>query len=324
MASRLPEGPSPDFDGLAALSEQQWLEQILGAYEPDSLPRGWLCGYPSEVLQANTVGCTGPTALMHAFRFWVDVRESCRSLGLVLARSTRILDFGCGWGRITRFFFRDTSPEKITGIDVDADFIAICRRIMSGGAYQVVRPLPPTELPPQSFDLVVGYSVFSHLAEDAASAWMREFARILRPGGVVAVNTRSRQFLEYCASLQKVSRRLRRCLSALRRARSPEQPPYLKALAGMFKDFGEARRRYDEGEFLYAGLGGGGVRDASFYGETFIPEGYARRAWTPHLGFREFRFDPNRHELALIVLQKPVEPLQAPSTAEPQGPRDSS
>src|SRR5262249_46486376 len=106
---------------------------MVGAYAPDSPARGLLCGYPSAELQVNTVGCAGPTALTHAFRFWTDVKEACRRYGVTLGPTTRILDFGCGWGRITRFFFKDTRPQHVYGIDVDADFIAICRRIMSGG-----------------------------------------------------------------------------------------------------------------------------------------------------------------------------------------------
>jgi len=310
----------PEFDRLAALSEEAWYERILAGYQPDSAPQGVLCGYPSEELQANTVGCAGRAALTFPFRFWVDVRQSCGRLGVALTPSTRILDFGCGWGRITRFFFRDTSPENITGIDVDTEFIGICRRIMSGGTYQVVDPLPPTDLPSGSFELVVGYSVFSHLAQHAADAWMKELARLLKPGGLLAVTIRPRQFLDYCESLKGTKARVRRWLSAFRGTRAPAHP-YLEALAGMFPDFGEARRRYDAGEFVYAPLGGGGPRDRSFYGEALIPERYVRQAWAPHLLLRDFRFDPDRHELTLMVLQKPQEP-QASGATTPQGSRD--
>ncbi|HEY7515163.1 MAG TPA: class I SAM-dependent methyltransferase, partial [Vicinamibacteria bacterium] len=283
---------SPDLSPPDAWSDREWFEELLRAYQPDSPPRGLLCGYPSAELQVNTIGCSGPPGLTHAYRFWVDVKQSCRALGLVLGPDTRILDFGCGWGRIARFLFKDTRPENVFGIDVDPGFIEICRRIMCGGTYQVVGALPPTDVRADSFDLIVGYSVLSHLAEPAAEAWMREFARLLRPGGVVAVTTRSRLFLDYCEYL----------------GHKPKAPPYLEALARTFPDFQEARRRYDAGEFLFAPLHGGGVRDDSFYGEAFIPEAYARRAWSPYLEFREFRFDPDRHELALIVLQKPAAP----------------
>jgi SAM-dependent methyltransferase len=289
MSATPDTGLAEDFGRFAALSEKEWLETLLRAYAPDSPPRGLLCGYPTAELQAGTVGCAGPAALTHAFRYWVDVRQICAARGRPLGPKTRILDFGCAWGRITRFFFKETRPENIVGIDVDADFIALSRRIMSGGTYEVVSPLPPTALAAGSLDLVIGYSVFSHLAEHAAIAWMREFARLLAPGGLVVVNTRPRAFFDYCESF----------------ARDPGATVMMQRLSRMFPDFDEARRRYDRGEFLYAPMGGGGARDASYYGEAFIPEGYARRGFSPDLEFREFRFDPTRHELALIVLQKP-------------------
>jgi 2-polyprenyl-3-methyl-5-hydroxy-6-metoxy-1,4-benzoquinol methylase len=123
MGLGAPEDAGTGLRRLAALSDQEWFERIVGAYEPDSPPRAGRCGYPSVELQVNTVGCSGAAALLQAFRFWVDVRDACRPLGLVLGPATRILDFGCGWGRIARFFFRDTRPENVTGIDVDPEFI---------------------------------------------------------------------------------------------------------------------------------------------------------------------------------------------------------
>jgi SAM-dependent methyltransferase len=310
---------SSDFGRPPALSDRAWFDRISGAYAPDTPAHGSLCGYPSAELQVNTVGLAGAAALSQAFQFWLDVRDACRASGLVLGPSTRILDFGCGWGRIARFFFRDTRPENVMGIDVDPELVGICRRIMSGGTYEVVAPEPPTRLMSDSLDLVVAYSVFSHLAEHVAHAWMGEFARLLKPGGVVAVTTRSRSFLERCESIARRSRTPRGWLSRLLLRRKPAIAHYRNALARMFPDFDAARARYDAGEYLYAALGGGGVRDPTFYGEALIPEAYARRAWAPQLSFREFRSDPGRHEMALIILQKapsqgrsePAEPVSA-------------
>jgi hypothetical protein len=47
----------------------------------------------------------------------------------------------------------------------------------------------------------------------------------------------------------------------------------------LFRDFENARTRYDAEKFIHAnekGVAGGGVLDASFYGEIFIPFEYAR------------------------------------------------
>jgi len=48
--------------------------------------------------------------------------------------------------------------------------------------------LPPTTLAPDSFDVIVGHSVFSHLSVEAQDRWLEELARLARPGGHVAVS----------------------------------------------------------------------------------------------------------------------------------------
>ena len=62
---------------------------------------------------------------------------------------------------------------------------------------------------------------------------------------------------------------------------------------------------YDSGKFLYSATGGGGPRDASFYGEAVIPPGYVKREWTKYLALCDFIDDPALLSQALIVMQKP-------------------
>jgi hypothetical protein len=59
----------------------------------------------------------------------------------------------------------------------------------------------------------------------------------------------------------------------------------------MFPDFDNARARYDRVEFVHSnadGVTGGGVLDAGFYGETFIPERFAREILGETLNVTEF------------------------------------
>jgi hypothetical protein len=49
--------------------------------------------------------------------------------------------------------------------------------------FRVTTPFPPTHLDTEQFNFIVGYSVFSHLSEDACAGWMKEFNRLLVPGG---------------------------------------------------------------------------------------------------------------------------------------------
>ena len=65
-----------------------------------------------------------------------------------------------------------------------------------------------------------------------------------------------------------------------------------------------ALTRYDDGEFVYSPTGGGGVRDASFYGEAVVSERYVDRHSPAQLTKR--LFDQQILPQALIVAQKTV------------------
>jgi SAM-dependent methyltransferase len=227
--------------------------------------------FPPDALQIATVGAAGEAALREAWTFAVDCTMRFRSSPRWHAANKTLLDFGVGWGRITRCFLRDFQSRNLVGIDVDGNLLSICREAFGTAQFLLCDPFPPSELKDQSIDFIVGYSVFSHLSEAACLAWMQEFARLLRPGGMIALTTRGRWFFDRAESLKAF-----------------HQDPHCRMLAGMFDDFAQAKARYDRGEFVHANIGGGGVRGADFYGETFIPEGYARTAYSTQLTFLEF------------------------------------
>jgi hypothetical protein len=119
---------------------------------------------------------------------------------------------------------------------------------------------------------------------------MREFNRILTPGGMVALTTRGRPFFDYCESLKDNG-----------------HTGYLEALSMLFDDFSEARNRYDRGEFVHSnreGVNGGGAMTADFYGETFIPEKYARSAYADLFVLEKFLFNPSRQTHPIMFFRK--------------------
>jgi hypothetical protein len=63
-------------------------------------------------------------------------------------------------------------------------------------------------------------------------------------------------------------------------------------------------RSTDRGEFVYSPTGGGGVRDASFYGDAVVPEHYVAQHWPPDLEI--LSFDEQADVQALIVARKPL------------------
>ena len=95
----------------------------------------------------------------------------------------RVLDWGCGCGRVSRYFL-PLAGVRVAGVDVDADNVGWCRANLPSGTWDVVPLRPPTRLPNAGFDLAVGVSVFTHLREPDQFAWLGELRRVVRPGGL--------------------------------------------------------------------------------------------------------------------------------------------
>lgn len=99
----------------------------------------------------------------------------------------RILDWGCGCGRVTRHLVGTPGPA-IMGADIDADNIAWCRDNLVGGAFHVLPMWPPTPFAEEQFDLIIGTSVFTHLANDAQLAWLEELRRITTRAAILLMS----------------------------------------------------------------------------------------------------------------------------------------
>jgi SAM-dependent methyltransferase len=260
------------LDGMSELTDEAWLHMLCrGGIVPGigSLPQ-----MPDEVLQVNTVGQSGIGALREAWQFAATCLAWFRTSPCFSRDDKVLLDFGTGWGRIARCFLREFHSNSVIGVDIDPELIAICQQTFPGPRFITCHPPPPLELADASADFIVGYSVFSHLSETSCKAWVEEFARILKPGGMAALTTSGRWFFDFARSLGEQS-----------------SDSYATALSRMFPDFEAAKAKYDRGEFVHSnahGVTGGGVRDGSFYGETFIPARYAKEAYEDHLHLREF------------------------------------
>lgn len=97
--------------------------------------------------------------------------------------SIAVLDFGCGCGRTSRNWQR-----PVHGTDIRPELVAWCQEHLPG-VYTVNDPEPPTSYAGSSFDVVYAVSVFTHLTVDRQRQWLAEFARIVRPGGLVLLST---------------------------------------------------------------------------------------------------------------------------------------
>ena len=125
-----------------------------------------------------------------------------RSSGRDLTTYTRILDFGCGSGRILRGLPPLTSATLV-GCDIDQEAIAWDTAHLSFGEFSATHEYPPLPFEEHAFDFVYAVSIFTHLDEAHQLRWLAEWKRIIKPGGLLLVTFRGAQDAEKLKEPQK-------------------------------------------------------------------------------------------------------------------------
>jgi SAM-dependent methyltransferase len=104
-----------------------------------------------------------------------------------------VLDFGCGCGRVTRYWH--AFGGSVAGSDLNGAAIDWCRSNLQFARFAQNALSPPLAFEPESFDLVYALSVFTHLTADLQLAWRDEMLRVLRPGGLLLLTTHGESYL---------------------------------------------------------------------------------------------------------------------------------
>lgn len=97
----------------------------------------------------------------------------------------RIVDFGCGTGRLTEWLL--DRGAVVNGVDATPEMIQRARRIVPHASFHIIDGF---ELPfeTSSHDAVISVYVLQYYVadDDAIAALLAEFRRVLRPGGILA------------------------------------------------------------------------------------------------------------------------------------------
>ncbi|MDB6169056.1 MAG: hypothetical protein JWM88_1920 [Verrucomicrobia bacterium] len=206
---------------------------------------------PPAALQIRQVGSEwGRNFYLSGGIMFDQITAAFEEHGLPLANAARVLDFGCGCGRVLKHFDRFPHQGEIWGCDIDPESIAWNRTHLAGVArFDCNASLPPMAFPDGFFDAIYSVSVFTHLPEDMQFRWLEELRRILRPGGLL--------------------------LASLHGARYWEVDP------GVKQEVLERGFAYRRGEATK------GLPD--FYMCSFHSEAYVRRAWGKYFDFEELK-----------------------------------
>jgi SAM-dependent methyltransferase len=132
----------------------------------------------------------------HAVRSYVqggewnaaEVEKVLRDHGFSLREARSLLEFACGWGRVTRHLVHLADPARITVSDIDRRAVDFVRRGL--GVRGFYSTSAADELVHDGrYDVIVVVSLFSHLPLQHWGPWLRRLGELLEEGGVFLFST---------------------------------------------------------------------------------------------------------------------------------------
>jgi SAM-dependent methyltransferase len=167
--------------------------RILWSMPSNDFPKvsSLLPSMPTVEVQAQWTGASGLELLQPSADFVRNVVSTFHELCEGSLGEQRILDFGCGWGRLARLFCYFVNESDLYGVDPWDRSIELCKQHGLEENFYLSDYLP-TVLPTGDikFGLIYGFSVFTHLSQRAAIAALNLMTHHLTEGGLIVITVR--------------------------------------------------------------------------------------------------------------------------------------
>ena len=106
----------------------------------------------------------------------------------------RILDWGCGVSRVVIHIDKNTNQPLLHACDINEQMIMFNKKHYTNISYSLINYNPPTNYEDEYFDLVYGFSIFTHIEGHIQEEWIKEIHRILNRRGIFIFTTHGRFF----------------------------------------------------------------------------------------------------------------------------------
>jgi ubiquinone/menaquinone biosynthesis C-methylase UbiE len=135
-----------------------------------------------------------------------EIIIGCLAQGATPLHAMTVLDAGCGTGNYAEALLGQVA--RIEAVDLSAGMLAVARAkladaVAAGRVALHAAPLEALPLGERTVDGMMVNQVLHHLADDGAAGWpahrrvLREFGRVLKPGGVIVLNSCSHHQIEH-------------------------------------------------------------------------------------------------------------------------------
>jgi SAM-dependent methyltransferase len=189
------DGRPEHFARFRALDADVWALLLTQEYDGWPNVRALLPAVPDPALQASWNGTSGAPLAAQGVAFYRRLLEQFARHGAAPLDHVRVLDFGCGWGRLTRMLARDVAPGRLFGCDPAQGILDVCRADAVPAELARSGFLPDRVPFDETFDLAFAFSVFTHLSETAAERSLDALHAALVPGGVLVLTVRPPSYL---------------------------------------------------------------------------------------------------------------------------------
>jgi SAM-dependent methyltransferase len=223
---------------------------------------------PPEALAARVSDLSGSAFLLSGQKAFTDFSDQITRVAGDL-RGKRILDWGCGCGRLTRYLPR-LGAEEILGCDIDAEAVAWCAANLEG-RFTTCTPDPPLPYDDGEVDVALASSIFTHLERDEQQRWLAELRRVIAKDGLLVASVSG----EYAGVLGRSARLGTRAApgSTLQRASA------VRRVLGL-------RRAGIQDGSLDGHLDG--IAPPGYYRATHQTRAYTLQAWSRHFEILDY------------------------------------